>query len=164
MGKTLIDLEASIDRVETIKAMKAELEQLYYFKEHSEGVEDSALGYMSYTSSIVYAGKKSRHTQGDELLLAAIAKKDQMHALQQRYEEQRKQITAEILEGIAQLPEKERILMEDLYVKKRDKLLIAYTLGISQSTMRRKVNEAVYHLAIMLHKTIPTKGKTLQTC
>lgn len=155
MTTTLRQLEIAIDRPRTIRQMKHELEQLYYYAQDlPQGVEESALSYMTYTSSVVYAGKKQKQGKGDEQILYAIEEKDRQRMLQCKLEEARKAIASELLKGIASLPKKEKILLEDVYLRKRDKTMICYQMGISDSTLRRNLQTATYHLAILLHKTV----------
>lgn len=155
MSCTLYQLESMIDQQQTIRQMKRELEQLYYFvEEHPQGVEESPLAYMRYTKSVVHAGKKQKFTTSDEKLLYAIVEKDRQLLLQRKLEEELKEIAQTILKGIASLPQKEKILLEDVYLRKRDKDMMCYQLGISQSTLRRKLQNATYHLALILHKVI----------
>lgn len=134
--KTLMDLESKIDKKQTIKMMKKEMEQLYYFgNSYMDSSYDLRVEEPQATYQVAKpAGKLSK------------SKKQFVHQMQQ--------ISLELLHGMKQLPEKERVILEELYLKKQEKEKVCSHLNITDCTLRRRSQSALYHLAILLQKTI----------
>lgn len=134
--KTFMELETRIDRKKTIRMMKKEMEQLYYFGnsfvDHTQklNVEESDASYLSYQPTF-------KETKENEQFMV-----------------QTEALTQELLQGIHRLPQKERILMEELYLLHNEKEEVCKKLKITSCTLRRRSQNALYHLAILLHKTI----------
>lgn len=139
--KTLMELESKIDKKKTIRMMKKEMEQLYYFgNTYVDGsqdlrIEEPGARYLSYQPT-KKEGKNKK-----------------------QFFNQMQEVTQELLHGIARLPEKERILMEELYLKHTEKEEVCTKLKITSCTLRRRSQSALYHLAILLHKTIMLEEK-----
>ena len=134
--KTLMELESRIDKKKTIRTMKKELEQLYYFGN-------------SYMSS-AYDLKVEEPGAAYHVALPA----GKLSKSKKQFVQQMQQVSSELLYGIRQLPEKERVILEELYLRKHEKEEVCKNLSITDCTLRRRSQSALYHLAILLHKTI----------
>lgn len=134
--KTLMDLESRIDKKKTIRMMKRELEQLYYFGN-------------SYMSS-AYDLKVEEPGAGYHVAIPS----GKLSKTKKQFVNQMQQVSQELLYGIRQLPEKERVILEELYLRKKDKEEVCKKLSVTDCTLRRRSQSALYHLAILLHKTI----------
>lgn len=134
--KTLMDLESKIDKKQTIKMMKKEMEQLYYFGN----------SYMDSSYDLRVEETQATYQVSKPTAKLSKSKKQFVHQMQL--------ISMELLHGMKQLPEKERVILEELYLKKQEKEKVCSHLKITDCTLRRRSQSALYHLAILLHKTI----------
>lgn len=128
--ETFTELEKMIDRKQTIAKMKKEMVQLYYFT----GRKVSLMEFSIQEPEAVYdVGEKK-------------ARKD----LLQRSSVFASQITKEM----KKLPEKERMVLEALYVSHLDRKTACKKLHITDSTLRRRNQDGLYHLAILMHQVV----------
>lgn len=128
--ETFTELEKMIDRKQTIAKMKKEMVQLYYFT----GRKVSLMEFSIQEPEAVYdVGEKK-------------ARKD----LLQRSSVFAGQITKEM----KKLPEKERMVLEALYVSHLDRKTACKKLHITDSTLRRRNQDGLYHLAILMHQVV----------
>lgn len=128
--ETFTELEKKIDRKQTIAKMKKEMVQLYYFT----GRKASLMEFSIQEPEAVYdVGEKK-------------ARKD----LLQRSSVFASQITKEM----KKLPEKERMVLEALYVSHLDRKTACKKLHITDSTLRRRNQDGLYHLAILMHQVV----------
>lgn len=147
-------IEEMIDRQETIKEMRKQLQEYYFIANPyrmEDRIEESAADYLHYSASIIHSKKKKQYRQGDEKLLSAIEEKDK--ALHQRryYEQQKKQQMEYLMQGLSLLEERERGLLEALFFQKVDQKILCQRYEITPSTIRRRSAKALYHLALLLH-------------
>lgn len=128
--ETFTELEKMINRKQTIAKMKKEMVQLYYFT----GRKVSLMEFSIQEPEAVYdVGEKK-------------ARKD----LLQRSNVFASQITKEM----KKLPEKERMVLEALYVSHLDRKTACKKLHITDSTLRRRNQDGLYHLAILMHQVV----------
>lgn len=128
--ETFTELEKMIDRKQTIAKMKKEMVQLYYFT----GRKVSLMEFSIQEPEAVYDVEKKK------------ARKD----LLQRSSVFASQITKEM----KKLPEKERMVLEALYVSHLDRKTACKKLHITDSTLRRRNQDGLYHLAILMHQVV----------
>lgn len=128
--ETFTELEKMIDRKQTIAKMKKEMVQLYYFT----GRKSSMMEFSIQEPEAVYdvGGEKARK---DLLQRSSV-------------------FASQIIKEMKKLPEKERMVLEALYVLHHDRKTACRKLHITDSTLRRRNQDGLYHLAILMHQVI----------
>ncbi len=114
---------------------------LYHKDCDSLQVEDDVVDYLHYTKSIIHVSK-DQHNQFEPVLKA-------MERMQNRKlkHNERHMHAYMLLQIIMQLPELERELLLDLYVRNRDKKVILMHQGdIVESTLYRRLHRALLHV------------------
>lgn len=130
--ETFTELEEMIDKKQTIQNMKKEMERLYYFTERNfSGIEEF---YVQEAEVIYHVGKESEK------------KKQLLH--------QSNTYAKEIMKLMKKLPEKERMVLEALYLSQLDRKTACKKLHITLSTLRRRNQDGLYHLAIFMGRFV----------
>ena len=130
--ETFTELEEMIDKKQTIQNMKKEMERLYYFTERNfSGIEEF---YVQEAEVIYHVGKESE-------------KKKQLLRQSNTY-------AKEIMKLMKKLPEKERMVLEALYLSQLDRKTACKKLHITLSTLRRRNQDGLYHLAIFMGRFV----------
>lgn len=126
--ETFTELEEMIDKKQTIQNMKKEMEQLYYYTEYNYSKLEEF--YIQEPETLYDAGK---------------AGEEKKKLLQQSHT-----FAKEIMKLMKKLPDKERMVLEALYVSHLDKKTACKKLHITNSTLRRRNQDGLYHLAIFM--------------
>lgn len=159
---------SAIDRRATMLDMRARLHYLKYYcmnirlqsmlygdEAGALRVEDGLEDYICYTKSIVQV-KRQRTAQWHDPVLNALQKQQKDKDVLAK----RDATAYVLLQGIAQLKEKERELLLDIYVRQYDrKTIMAKAGGIVESTYHRRLHQALIHLAILLDCVVYTNMK-----
>lgn len=118
---------------------------LYGTNETTLQVEDNLVDYLHYTSSIIHCNTKS-HSRKDPYL-KAMERQEQRHL----YETKQEKHAFELLQSIQHLKKQEADLLFDLYVRCYSRVVIMQRQGnIVESTLNRRLNQALLHLALLL--------------
>jgi hypothetical protein len=116
---------------------------LYDESNRSLEVEDDLVDYLNYTKSIINCSSSRKTYYSGDPVLSAMEKR---HKNQQERKKQDEDFYVLLL-AIQQLPELERNLLFDLYVRNLDKKVIELRQGgIVESTLHRRLNRALEHL------------------
>lgn len=158
----------NIDDKKTIAMMKQQMQflkqycaqlRLYstLYEEHTTSlqVEDSLVDYLHYTSSIIHCNTMN-HTRKDPYL-KAMERQEQRHL----HETKQEKHVYELLQSIHHLKKQEADLLFDFYVRCYSRHVIMQRQGeIVESTLNRRLNQALLHLAILLCMEIYEKDVT----
>lgn len=106
-------------------------------------IQDNLVDYLNYTKSIIYCSSNRKVYYGNDPVLTAMEKR-------RKRQEDRKRQDKELyvlLLAMKQLPELEKNLLFDLYVRNLDKKVVEMRQGgIVESTLHRRLNRALEHL------------------
>ena len=148
-----------IDEKATVQFMKEQLQELklycanmrltsilYGDENETLQIEDPLGEYLHFSRSIVQISKQPPSERRDPVLLAMHRQQKHREALKQR--DTKAYI---LLQGIAQLKDKDKELLFDVYVRQysRDKIMRKEG-GIVESTYHRRLHKALLHLAQVL--------------
>lgn len=130
--ETFTELEEKIDKKQTIQNMKKEMEQLYYFT--GRNYSDIEAFYVRETEAVYDVGK-----DGEK-------KKQLLH--------RSNTFANEIMKFMKKLPEKEQKVLDALYVCHLDRKMACKKLHITNATLRRRNQDGLYHLAILMRRFV----------
>lgn len=109
-------------------------------------VEDDLCDYLHYTKSILDVRQRTHKIQ--EPVLQAMEQQSRKHA----QTTSRSHHAYELLLAILQLPEKEKALLLDIYVRNQNRKIVQHHQGdIVESTLYRRLNRAYLHLYELLN-------------
>lgn len=155
--------ELHMDERATVQIMKKQLHELkiycanmrlqsilYGDEEERLQVEDEIGNYLHYSKSIVQVSKQKQYDKKDPVLQALHRQQKHQEIMQERDAS-----AYVLLQGIAQLSEKEKELLFDVYIRQysRDRIR-AKEGGIVESTYHRRLHKAILNLAQIMNCVI----------
>lgn len=121
---------------------------LYGEEDTSLHIEDELVDYLHYTKSVIDCSKNTNYIYKNSVLDAMERKEKTKEILLKQDRE-----AYILLYSMQELPKLEKELLQDLYIRKVNRKMIAHHQGdIVESTLNRRIRKALLHMYILFQQ------------